>query len=259
MRKPLLILALLSVAMYSLSQETGRMETDRPDQTESPVITKKKYIQAEIGFNIEKDNDLKSFVHPTILWKYGVSKRFEFRLITEFVSHETPIIIPIGNDVISGLLPLQIGGKVAFWEEEGLLPQTSLIFHVAPAKLGSKKFHASQWAPDFVFTMQHTLSENIGLGYNLGAAWDGESNTPYWVYTIAPGFNIGKNWYGYVEMFGAVRKNELPQHSFDAGLAYYFSDNTKIDISSGFGITEPAADWYGALGFSFRFNTMKKK
>ena len=259
MRKPLLILALLSATMYSLSQEIGRMETDRPDQTESPVITKKKYIQAEFGFTIEKDNDLKSFVHPTVLWKYGVSKRFELRLITEFVSQETPIIIPFGNDVISGMLPIQIGGKVAFWEEKGLLPKTSLIFHVAPAKFGSKKFHTSKWTPDFVFTMQHTLSENIGLGYNLGAAWDGESNSPYWIYTIAPGFNIGKDWYGYVELFGAVRKNELPQHNFDCGLAYYFSDNTKIDISSGFGISDAATDWYGAIGFSFRFNTNKRK
>src|SRR5215212_12007766 len=144
MRKPLLILALCSVTMCSLSQESGRMDTDRPDQTESPVITKRKYIQIETGFNLEKDRDLKSFVHPTILWKYGVAKRIEFRLITEFVSEETPVIIPFGNDVISGILPLQIGGKVAFWEEKGLLPKTSLIFHLAPSKLGSKKFHASK-------------------------------------------------------------------------------------------------------------------
>jgi len=259
MKKILLVLNSLTGSMLCAGQQEGRMETDRPDQTESPVITKRKYIQSEWGFNLEKDNDLKSFVHPTILWKYGVCKRFEFRLITEFVSYETPLIIPAGNDVISGLLPIQIGGKVAFWEEKGLLPKTSLIFHVAPAKLGSNKFHASKWAPDFVFTMQHTLSENIGLGYNLGAAWDGENNTPYWVYTFAPGFNLGKNWYGYVELFGAVRKNELPQHNFDCGLACYFTDNTKIDISSGFGLADAATDWYGAIGFSFRFNTSRRK
>jgi hypothetical protein len=259
MRKPLLALSLLMVVNFITAQETGRMETDRPDQTESPVITKKKFIQAEFGFNIEKDNDLSTLVHPTVLWKYGAGKRFEFRLITEFISQETALLIPQGNDFISGLLPVQIGGKVTFWEEKGLLPKTSLIFHVAPSKFGSKKFHASKWAPDFVFTMQHTLSEDVGLGYNLGAAWNGENNIPFWVYTIAPGFNMGEKWYGYVEVFGAIRKNEMPQHNFDAGLAFYFSDNTKIDISSGFGLTEAATDWYGAIGFSFRFNTAKKK
>jgi hypothetical protein len=93
--------------------------------------------------------------------------------------------------MLTGLVPVQIGGKLALWEEKGLLPKTSFIFHVAPSKLGSKKFHTQQWAPNFRFTMQHTLSENIGLGYNVGAAWDGFSKTTSWIYTIAPGFNLG--------------------------------------------------------------------
>src|SRR6187455_1650110 len=89
----------------SLLPQEGRMETDRPDQTESPVITKKKYIQTEIGFNYEKDGDLHAFVHPTILWKYGACSRFEFRLITEFVSVQTPSTIPDGKEIKTGILP----------------------------------------------------------------------------------------------------------------------------------------------------------
>jgi len=258
MAKYFLLLILIASSHSLHAQEKGRMETDRPDQTESPVLTKKNYLQAEFGIHLVKENGLNNFIHPTVLWKYGVGKKFELRLITEFISQETKVLIPYGNDVITGLSPVQIGGKLAFWEEKGLLPKTSLIFHVAPPKLGSKKFHASKWAPNFVFTFQNTLSEKVGLGYNLGAEWDGESNTSFWIYTLAPGFNIGKNWYGYFEVFGAVRKNETPQHNFDAGLAYYFNDNLKIDISSGFGLTEPAADWFGGVGLSFRFNTKKK-
>jgi len=238
-------------------QQEGRLETDRPDQTESPFLTKRKYIQAEVGFNYEKDGDLRVLVHPTVLWKYGASKRFEFRLITELVSAETPLLTPDGNEVETGLLPIKIGGKISLWEEKGLLPKTSFIFHIAPSNIGSKKFYTSHWAPNCVFTMQHTLSENIGLGYNLGLEFDGESGSPSWVYTIAPGFNIGKNWYSYIEMFGAVKKNEKPHHAVDGGLAYFFSDNTKIDISSGFSLSDDY--WYSAIGFSFRFSTSKKK
>jgi len=255
MHKLLFTTSLLMGLSSLYSQEKGRMETDRPDQTESPVLTKKKFIQAEWGFSIEKENGFPFYVHPTVLWKYGASKRFEFRFITELVSVETHLINSGGKQTHSGLLPIQIGGKISFWEEKGLLPKTSLIFHVAPSKLGSKKFHTDKWSPNFRFTMQNTISENVGLGYNLGAEWDGISNTPYWIYTFAPGINMGKNFYGYLELFGAVRKNEAPQHSFDAGLAYYFHDNFKLDISSGFGLTEAATDWYGAIGFSFRLNT----
>jgi len=259
MAKYFLLFVSIAFSSSLLAQEEGRMETDRPDQTESPVITKKKYIQAEIGFNYERDGGLHAFVHPTILWKYGACSRFEFRLITEFVSVETPMTIPDGNEIKTGILPIKIGGKIALWEEKGLVPKTSVIFHIAPSNIGSKKFYTSKWAPNFIFTMQHTLSENIGLGYNLGFELDGESGSPFWVYTIAPGFNIGKSWYGYIEMFGALKKNEMPQHNLDAGIAYYFSDNTKIDLSSGVGLTDNATDWYGAMGFSFRFNTKKKK
>src|SRR5215203_1741986 len=254
------LLLLFITSLYSLqAQQEGRMEADRPDQTESPFITKKKYVQTEFGFSYEKNGDLHAFVHPTVLWKYGACKRFEFRLITELVSVESPLLIPAGNQVQTGLLPIKIGGKLSLWEEKGLLPKTSVLFHVAPANIGSKKFYTSKWAPNFVFSMQHTLSENIGLGYNLGFELDGESGSPFWVYTISPGFNIGKSWYAYIEMFGAVKKNELPQHNIDGGFAYYFSDNTKIDFSSGFGLTSSATDWYGAIGFSFRFSTKKGK
>ena len=75
----LLLFTLLIAGKLCFAQKVGRMETDRPDQTESPEIVRKGWMQTEIGFNIEKDNKLTTLVHPTILWKYGLSKRFEFR------------------------------------------------------------------------------------------------------------------------------------------------------------------------------------
>lgn len=241
----------------AFSQQTGRMETDRPDQTECPFIVKKGYIQAEAGFNYESQDGLANLVHPTVLWKYGLSTRFEFRLITELNSQETALQIPAGNDYMTGLLPVQLGGKIALWEEKGLLPKTSLIFHAAVPKLASKDFRLDKWAPNFRFTMQHSLSDDIGLGYNLGAEWDGFSSTPYWIYTIAPGFNLGEKWYGYIEAYGAVRKGDSPQHGIDGGIAYYVNDNLKLDISGGFNLINSPN--YVAIGASFRFAAFKKK
>lgn len=257
MLRPLILSAALLMPFLLLSQQTGRMETDRPDQTESPFIVRPGFIQAEIGFNMESQDGLSTLVHPTVLWKYGASRRFEFRLITELNSVETPLLIPSGNDLLTGLVPVQLGGKVSLWEEKGLLPKTSLIFHLAIPKLASKKFRYDKWAPNFRFTMQHSLSDNIGLGYNLGAEWDGFSQKPYWIYTIAPGFNLGKKWYGYIEAYGAVRRYEAPQHGIDGGLAYYVNDNVKLDISGGFSLINSPV--YVALGGSFRFAAARKK
>lgn len=235
----------------SYSQQTGRMETDRPDQTESPFIVRRNYLQGELGFNIERSDGLTTIIHPTALWKYGLIERFELRLITQVQSQETPLQIPAGNKIKTGLVPVTIGGKLALFEEKGLLPKTSVITHVSLPRFASKFYHAARLAPEFRFTMQHTLSENVGLGYNLGMEWDGESTSPFYIYTFGPGFNIGKRVYAYVELFGDFQRYSNPTHNFDAGIAYYISDNMKADLSSGLSLTT-SRQYYVAVGFSFR-------
>jgi hypothetical protein len=238
----------------TLGQEV--IDTDRPDQTESATVIPKKYFQAEVGFNIEEDEKARTIVHPTALWKYGLNNKIEFRLITEIVSDESAA--QYSNDKYkTGLLPVQIGSKISLWEERNFVPKTSLIFHVGIPVFSSPVFKPPHLATNFRFASAHTLAENIGLGYNIGAEWDGGGGPPAWIYTLAPGFSIGKNCYGYLELFGAIKKKQSPEHSLDGGFAYNFSNNSKIDISAGFGISETAVDHYFALGFSFRFDTKK--
>ena len=234
------------------AQEIERMETDRPDQTECPFIVPKKWIQAEMGFNFEKNSASSStFVYPTLLSKYGISKRLEFRLITSYLSEREE---GIANAITTtGLEPIEIGFKAALWKEEGLLPRTSLIAHLAFPTIASEKFKGEKAAPNFVFTMQHTLSRTMAVGYNLGASWDGFSNIPAWIYRVSPGLNIGKKYYAYIEAFGFLQKNEPASHNIDGCLAYYISDDTKLDISAGKGLSASSMSYYVALGFSFRF------
>ena len=235
-------------------QETGRMETDRPDQTESPYITRSRNIQAELGFNLERSGTLTTFVHPTALWKYGLNKNFEFRLITQCNSEEVPGALLEKNKMETGLIPIEVGGKLRLWEEKGLLPKTSVVAHVGIPKFASPYYQISKYTPRFRFTMQNTITDNIGLGYNLGTEWRKEADAPFWIYTIGPGFNLGKRGYFYVELFGEFQKNLPPSHNFDSGFGYYLSDNAKMDISSGFNLKN-TSEFYIAAGFSFRFKT----
>ncbi len=251
-------LLLFSVCCQGVfAQQTGRMETDRPDQTESPYLTRKNYLQAEFGFNLEKVDGLTQWVHPTALWKFGLSERFELRLITEMQTIQIKSGTTITNRK-TGVLPIQFGGKLALMEENGWLPKTSLIAHTSLPRWGGAVFQTPNWSPNFRFVMQNTLSDRAALGYNVGAEWDGFSETPDWIYTFAPGYNIGKNGYAYVELWGSVRKGSSPQHSVAGGVAYYFTDDTKIDLSGSYGLTEAATDYYLAVGFSFRTPTKKK-
>jgi hypothetical protein len=256
MKQLFLPLLLLLPIIKILAQD--KIETDRPDQTETPFLTPKKWMQFEIGFNNQQNKKgSKEYFYPTLLSKFGVSKCFELRVITTVQQTTTEFPIFIDKVIEKGLLPLELGGKIAFWEEKKWIPKTSLIFHFAIPKFASKNFRANKLAPNFRFVMQNTLNKYVGLGYNLGAEWDGFTNKPTYIYTFAPGFNLTNKWYAYIEAFGFITKNDAPQHSFDGGLAYFVTDNFKIDISGGPGITKNAPQRYIAIGASYRFKTSK--
>lgn len=242
--------------MYSFSQ-VEKIDTDRPDQTESAVTVPKNWIQLELGMSKQENKPGSyEFQHPTLLSKYGISNRIEFRLITTLSTitfYDSSGI----KQKVSGLLPVELGAKISLWEEKNFIPKTSLLFHVAFPKLASEKLSADKLAPNFRFSMQHTVSKSVAIGYNIGAEWDGYNNVPVWIYTFAPGFNIGEKWYSYIEVFGFISKQDEPQHSIDGGIAYFVNSNFKLDLSSGFGISKTAPDWYVAIGGSIRFKARK--
>ncbi|MEP6749185.1 MAG: transporter [Bacteroidota bacterium] len=234
------------------AQELERMETDRPDQTECPFIVPAKWVQFEMGFNFEKNGPRShTLVYPTLLYKYGISKRIEFRLITSLLSNKE--YTDLHHETITGVEPVQFGFKVALAEEKGLRPKTAVIAHISIPQFASAKLRAEKAAPNFVFTMQHTLNKWCSVGYNLGAEWDGFNNTPAWIYRVSPGFNIAKKWYAYMEAFGFIKKNETADHNIDGGIAYYFNSNIKMDFSAGKGLSPASVSYYIALGASVRF------
>ena len=154
---------LLSLFTFKYSAAQEPIQTDRPDQTESPAITPKGYMQMEHGFMYEQaDKNHSSASFPSLLTKLGLSSRLELRLITELVSERS------FSKTETGLTPVTIGFKTALCEEKGLLPKTSFIGHLTLPTFASQNFKAVYYAPAFRFTMQHTLSDKINLGYNLG-------------------------------------------------------------------------------------------
>ena len=64
----------------------------------------------------------------------------------------------------TGLDVAEIGAKISLLEEKNLLPKISFIFHFGIPTFSSQKFKVDKIAPNFRFTMQHTLSANTSLG-----------------------------------------------------------------------------------------------
>ena len=235
------------IQMQLFSQELPSIQTDRPDQTESPFTVPKKHFQIETGVSFERvDGESNSYTYPTILLKYGVNDIFELRLIPEYVTSH------IQRVKYSGITPVTIGFKAKLAEEKGILPMLSFIGHLSIPDIASKKFMTTWYAPSFRFTMQHTLSQKISLGYNLGAEWDGETPEPSFIYTLTTGYSITERLGSYIELYGYFIQKSTSDHRIDGGLSYLLKKNMMVDISGGFGINNYAPEYYIAAGFSIR-------
>lgn len=242
-----LFAVVLLTSIPSVSQELESIQTDRPDQTETPALTPNGMVQVEMGFSFQKNEGSSNTISvPSTLWKFGVNENFELRLITEFSIEDGT------NTKTSGLNPILVGCKIKLAEESGIWPKTSLIGHVSIPNLASKEFKTDYYAPEFRFTMQHTLSEKMTLGYNLGAEWDGVTPEPTFIYTLTTGYSISDKMGSYIEIFGFAPQKSIAYHSLDGGLTYLITNNFMLDLSGGFGLTKFAPEYYYALGVSFR-------
>ncbi|HYV91476.1 MAG TPA: transporter [Chitinophagales bacterium] len=227
-------------------QDITPIQTDRPDQTETPFTVPKNHFQVENGFSVEQtDNITKSFTEPSTLFKYGLNDHFEVGLITEFTTIKS-------NLTIFGLSPVTVRFKEKITDEKGVLPTTSFIGYLTIPHFATDNLKVTYFAPAFRFTMQHTLSEKISIGYNLGAERDGESAEPAFIYTLTTGYSISDKVGAYAEIYGFVPQSSKADHRFDCGLNYLLRTNILLDISGGTGLTHNAPDYYLALGFSFR-------
>jgi hypothetical protein len=232
------------------AQQLPSIQTDRPDQTECPYIVPTKHIQLELGFNYESISTRdKNWILPTALWKYGVNDHFELRLITEMNNKE---IRGKGNSGL-GFLPAEVGFKVKLIEEKGIIPKISFISHLAIPKLSSKEYSTTYYAPNFRFTILHTLSKDIILSYNLGTEWDGENPEPIFIYTLSPAYSLNDKLSAYVELYGFAPQQRRADHRADGGFVYLIKDNIQLDISGGCRVTDNAPEYYGALGLSLRW------
>ncbi len=233
--------------------EIDPIATDRPDQTESASLVPPGYVQMELGFGKINSDQAHSFFFPNALLKYGVNENFELRFISTYTSiHED------GSSEVNGFLPIALGFKTKFAEENGIWPKISLLGHFVMPGIVSDEISIENLAPDFRFAFQHSISDFFSLGYNLGVFWDGYNPEPIYIYSFAPGFSIG-NFGFYVEGYGFIPQGSDREVRFlvDGGVTYLLISNLQFDFSLGQNLTNNIVESYFALGVSYRFKVKK--
>ncbi|WP_264565954.1 transporter [Flavobacterium sp. N3904] len=248
MKKIIVLLTLVLIHSYCKGQDLPSIQTDRPDQTECPFIVPQNYFQLENGLSFEQiDANTNQIVAPTILTRFGINDHFELRLTTEYIVN-TEI-----SNTVSGISPIYVGFKTRLFEEKGIIPVTSFIGQIMLPKMASRQFQTTNYAPEFRFTMQHTLSSKQTLSYNMGAEWDGETPAATFLYTLTTGYSFTEKIGGYIEFYGFFPQFEKPDNRFDAGFTYLINPNQQLDLSGGISLSKTSPDYYVSVGYSFRF------
>jgi len=249
-----LLLFVFVVPVYAQDSETADLVTDRPDQTESATIVPAGSVQLETGMLFGSDSydflgskiTTTNFSLPNNLFRIGIIDRVELRLmILEFGKFKVD-----GTELGSGMSPIAIGTKIKFWDENGALPETALLAHVT-LPVGGADFSPEKMEYDFRFSMAHTLSEKLALGYNVGGefVYNGVDYDASGLYTLSLGVGMSDNAGVFFEFFGDFNDD----HSFDAGFTYLLGPLTQLDFSGGFGLTDAAQDYFLSAGITFRW------
>jgi hypothetical protein len=257
MKTHLLPALFCAASFVCVAQQKPEIVTDRPDQTEAPVLVPANALQVETGFIYESDKHdnmrSKKLTYNTTLLRYGVNQNFELRLLSEYLGEYVEVGETIAADV-KGLSPLTVGLKIRLADEKGIWPQAALLGHIN-LKTGSSAFAPKYTAADFRFAFSHTLSERFALDYNAGAEWSGDGEEPRATFlsTASLFFAITSKLGSFVESYSFYPEKARPDHRCDVGIVYKFTPVVQWDVSAGLGLSEESPDNFISTGLSIRF------
>ncbi len=236
---------------YLSGQERDPLVTDRPDMTESAVSVAPGIWQIESGFHFEVDemNGEKNFsrnLNSTLI-RYGIVPGLELRLGVGYSSFSEP------GSTVEGFEPLSFGFKAELFSQSGARPKTAILNVVVPGSTGSSHFRSDSWSGTVLSAMSWELGEGLGLGANLGVAFEGQGAGALFPYSSSLGVSLGENLGGFVELFGLLSEDSGPAHSGKIGLVYLLTPDFQVDAYVSKGLNDRAPDWFAGFGVSWRF------
>lgn len=235
----------------NVSGQVKDISTDRPDQSNTPLLIPQGALQIETGFLVETENKLlthqRNYTYNNTLLKFGINEYFELRLNTLYQGSITT------SDVkpIHGFGPLSVGMKIKLSEGKGMLPKASLITHIN-LRSGTIDFRPSYISSDITLACSHDLNDRCTITYNGGVKWNGESPEAIALYALSLAYTITTRVALFTESYAFFQERHKPDHRADAGITYKLAPQIQYDLSGGIGLTKNAPDYFISTGLSIR-------
>ncbi len=242
-------IAIAILFLFVVQAKAVELVTDRPDQTESASIVPANSLQIESGFLLEQVSinsiNERNILLPTTLFRYGLFDRIELRVLNQFESYSLKYS---GFSCTSyGFSDIEIGLKVQLLSSESATTEIALLSHVV-LPTGSEGFTNDKYGSISKLAIAHSISENVGVGYNIGYDYFGDGNGNL-TYSLAIGFVITSNLGLFIETYGEYSDMDENFSNIDTGMTYLLEDNLQLDFSFGTGLNHDMN--YMSFGFSW--------
>jgi len=229
--------------------------TDRPDQTESSSTVPRKTLQIEsgllLGFAEGEDISLREILAPTTLFRYGVTKGFEIRMVHQLISIKNKKT----SEDFTGIGDLEVGAKIQIFQKDGVNTEIAFLSHLL-LPTGTEEVSIDNYGTINKLSISHELTDNIGIAYNLGYNYFGIDDG-FFTYSLVFGIGITEKAGIYLETYGNVGILDEYLANFDTGFTYLLKENFQLDFSFGTGINYKMN--YISAGFSWNIGMQQKK
>ena len=219
-----------------VSGSAQQIVTDRPDQTEASSTVPKQSFQIETGLLLQfagsGNNKARYISAPSTLFRYGLIKCLELRLVSEFSIQRNAIDGLV--DKANGINDLQIGAKLQLFKRSDNATELAFMSHlVVPS--GTAAVTGRAVGTINKLCISHSLSDRVSLGYNLGYNYLGSSVGDL-TYSLSVAFGITDKLGIFLEPYGSWDRFEAATTNFDGGFTYLIRDNLQYDFSFGVGL-----------------------
>ena len=238
------------VSIVVFSQE---IVTDRPDQTESAQTVGLANLQIEAGMvNENISSNISNFYAPSVLFRYGLSKSLELRIVVQKQFSE--IDANEKSNYLSGLNDLEFGAKLQLYKPNKSNTEIAFLSHIV---IPTAKEIISTNSIGVVnkLAISHDISNTIGIGYNIG--YDFIEKEHSLTYSIALGIALSNGIGFYVEPYGTMSENGFFENNYDFGCTYLINKNLQLDASYGRGFNNNME--YISAGLSWKIQKIFKK
>jgi hypothetical protein len=240
--------------------EKDRLQSDRPDFTESTSTVGKGVFQLESGYTYTRNPEGKPSLNehdlPELLLRYGIAERLELRAEWEGVVWTRSDRNATTPDNETGLTGATFGVKYAITKQDVWRPETSIIVGVeAPVESPNQGTGQAGAVVDYLY--QWELTERLTLAGSTNHSWTSEANDWFSFlgqsltldYELTERLSVFNEFYA---LFRHDSDDNGTQCYYNGGLLYLVTKNFQLDWRAGWGLTDSSDRFFTGCGLVIR-------